>query len=328
MREVIVIGDSNVDLVVHYPQVNSVESARQVKWEYPEVACGGTAFNTAAALGRLGVPCHLITTVGDDPNGKAVVEGLQAAGVDTDGVIVNPELTTVTVFAFIDDQGERYLWGWPRQHQSFLEIDEKKIDFDRVRTAGWVHTSGMSLVHDSSARKTIEMVLREAHEAGVPTSLDLNLRVDNGVLDQEFAHVIEGMLDNVSCLFGSGPDEYAYLGSEDWMGNARRLATKSRIIVARSGAAGSIVFSDNDQCVVPAFDVPVKDTVGAGDVFNAGFIGALLNGQSLFEALRWGNAVSGYSVAHTGASTTPSKQALLQFIDSAEYRQEVIQEEC
>ena len=41
-------------------------------------------------------------------------------------MITEPELNTVGVFAFIDENGERYLWGWPRTAQSFKVLDETK----------------------------------------------------------------------------------------------------------------------------------------------------------------------------------------------------------
>ena len=52
----------------------------------------------------------------------------------------------------------------------------------------------------------------------------------------------------------------------------------------RNGKDGSYGFSINEEEKAAAFNVKVEDTVGAGDVYNAGFISARLNGQSLKES--------------------------------------------
>lgn len=317
MPNVVVVGDANVDILVHYPQFLD-EARTQTSWPTPEVVGGGTSSNTAAALAKLGVETVFIGTVGADSNGKFVRSDLEACGVDTSGLIVDPSLNTVGVFAFIDERGERYLWGWPRVDQSFKVIDEDCVDFDVVRNAAWVHSSGMSLTYDTSARSTIAHIYREAHEAGVPTSLDLNLRVDDGVLDPDFAQALYAILDDIDYLLGSGPDEFAYLGEGSWFENALELSKTGKTVVIRDGANGSMVIHDGEAQKVDAFPVDVEDTVGAGDVFNAGFISAMLEGGELREALVRGNAVSGYSVARKGARNTPNRLELESFISEFE----------
>lgn len=311
--EVIVVGDANVDIIVQYPRFLDEDRTRVV-WPNPEVQGGGTSSNTAAALAKLGVACAMVGTVGDDSNGRFVRDDLAGCGVDVDGLVVDPSLNTVGVFAFVDERGERYLWGWPRERQSFKVIDEERVDFDRIRSSAWVHSSGMSLVYDTSARSTIARIFREAHEAGVPTSLDLNLRVDDGVLDPDFASALDAIMGDVTYLLGSGPEEFAYLGEGTWEENAAALARDGRTVVARDGAKGSIALRDGERFEAEAYRVEVEDTIGAGDVYNAGFIAALLAGKGLEEALRMGNAVSGYTVARKGPRNTPSADELSIFM--------------
>lgn len=313
MPKVIVAGDANVDILVHYPRFLNEERTR-VEWPNPEVVGGGTSSNTAAALARLGVGTLFVGTVGDDTFGRFVRRDFEDLGVDVSGLVTDASLNTVGVFAFIDETGERYLWGWPRVDQSFKVIDENRVDFDAVRSADWVHSSGMSLVYDTSARSTIARIYREAHEAGVPTSLDLNLRVDDGVLDPDFAAALEQIIGDVDYVLGSGPDEFAYLGEGTWLENARALAATGKTVVVRDGANGSLAIVGDEVTEAPAYRVEVEDTVGAGDVFNAGFISAMLAGDDMASALAKGNAVSGYSVARKGARNTPTASELAQFM--------------
>ncbi|MDY2777874.1 MAG: carbohydrate kinase family protein [Collinsella sp.] len=315
MPKVVVAGDANVDIVVHYPRFLD-EERKRVSWPNPEVFGGGTSSNTASALAKLGVDTLFVGSVGNDNYGRFVCEDFERVGVDTSGLIVDEALNTIGVFAFVDEAGERYLWGWPRVDQSFKFIDEDKVDFDAVRSADWIHTSGMALTYDTSSRSTITKMFHEARAAGVKTSLDLNLRVDDGVLNADFAEALDAIMGDVDYVLGSGPDEFAYLGSGSWLENARDLAAKGHVVVVRDGANGSTIISEEGSLSVPAFRVEVEDTVGAGDVFNAGFISAVLEGVDFREALIRGNAVSGYTVARKGARDTPNRDQLEDFIKS------------
>lgn len=314
MRNVIVVGDANVDIIVPYPRFLN-EERTLVDYPSPEMQGGGTSANTAVALARLGNHTSFIGSVGDDQYGRYIQKDFQKEGVDTSDLIIEPELNTIGVFAFIDENGERYLWGWPREEQAFKVIDRDKVPFEKIRGAGWVHSSGMAIVHDTSARSSIIEIFREAYEAGVPTSFDLNLRVDNGVLEPDYEEAVREMIKYTTYLLGSGTDEFAYLGeTDDWMKNARSFVTEKRTVIVRNGSEGSAGYAFDGEAVSPAFRIKVEDTVGAGDVYNAGFITAKLMGKSLEECLVTGNAVSAYTVERKGARSCPTAGELEEFL--------------
>lgn len=314
MRNVIVIGDANVDIIVPYPKFLNKERT-QIDYPLPDMQGGGTSANTAVALARLGNHTSFIGSIGDDQYGRYIQKDFQKEGVDISNMIIEPELNTIGVFAFIDENGERYLWGWPREKQAFKVINRNKIPFDKIRNADWVHSSGMAIVHDTSARSTIIEVFREAYNKGVPTSFDLNLRVDNGVLEPEYEKAVRKIIGYTTYLLGSGVDEFAYLGdSNDWIKNAKSFVTDERTVIVRNGSEGSIGYSVNGEEKTDAFHVKVEDTVGAGDVYNAGFITAKLMNKSLKECLVMGNAVSGYTVERKGARSCPTMEELNYFL--------------
>lgn len=315
MHNVIVVGDANVDIIVPYPRFLNKERTL-VDYPEPSLLGGGTSANTAVALARLGVGTSLIGTVGDDQYGRYIQDDLQKEGVDISDMIVEPELNTVGVFAFIDENGERYLWGWPRVDQSFKVLDADKVPFQKIQKADWVHSSGMCLAYDTSARETVIRIFKESFQAGVPTSFDLNLRVDEGILDPEYEKAVREIIQYTTYLLGSGTDEFAYLGRDrDWRENARSFVSENRVVIVRNGGDGSYGFSLEEETEVPAFQVTVEDTVGAGDVYNAGFINAVLEGRNLRECLAAGNAVSGYTVERKGARTCPNMEQLQKFLE-------------
>lgn len=318
MPEVAVVGDANVDIIVPYPRFLNPERTR-VEYPNPQVQGGGTCANTAVALSRLDCDVLFAGTVGDDSYGRFTREDLTEAGVDVDGLIVDKALNTVGVFAFIDETGERYLWGWPRDHQSFKELDWDRLPLQKFADVSWLHSSGMPLTYAGGSRDSIIRLFAWAHERGIRTSFDLNLRVDNGELDSDFAGALREILPNVDYLLGSGPEEFAYLGQNTWLENARKLACDGRVVVARDGAHGSIGFVQGELAVnAPAFKVEVADTVGAGDTYNAGFISAIMSGEDLAGAMRRGNAVSGYEVSHKGARHCPDTRQLKDFLNTHE----------
>ena len=322
MPEVAVVGDANVDIIVPYPRFLNPERTK-VEYPTPEVVGGGTCANTAVALSRLGRDVLFAGTVGDDSYGRFTKKDLIEAGVDVDGLVVDRKVNTVGVFAFIDETGERYLWGWPRDHQSFKELDWDRLPMKKLAEVSWIHSSGMCLTYTGSSRDSIIRLFAWARERGIRTSLDLNLRVDNGELDSDLAGALNEILPQVDYLLGSGPEEFAYLGQDNWRENARNLASNGHVVVARDGSRGSVGFvQGNAEINVPAFKVEVADTVGAGDTYNAGFISAILSGEELTGALRQGNAVSGYEVSHKGARHCPDIQQLDDFFNNHELLKE------
>lgn len=314
MRRIYVVGDANVDIIVPYPRFLNDERTL-VNYPTPTLTGGGTAANTAVALAKLDQPVSFLGTIGDDQYGRYIIKDLQEQGVDTTDLIVEPRWNTVGVFAFVDERGERYLWGWPRVDQAFKHLEKDRIPFERLLQSDWIHSSGMSLVYDTSARTEIIEIFRRAHEQGISTSFDLNLRVDNGVLEPAYEQAVRDIIQYTTVLLGSGTDEFAYLGAgRDWRANARSLATDGRIVIVRNGAEGSYAITEEAEEYAPAFHVPVEDTVGAGDVYNAGFISAYMEGRSLRDCLIRGNAVSGYTVAHKGARSSPTQKELDDFL--------------
>jgi fructokinase len=312
---VVVVGDAGVDIIVHFPKFLN-EDRTNVEYKTPFLIGGGTAANTAVSLARLGISTSFIGTIGDDQYGKHVIEDFQHEKINTKNVIVDKDVNTVGVFAFIDEYGERYLWGWPRTEQSFKKLDKNKIDFDMIKRADWIHSSGMAIVDEGSSRDTIIDIFKFAYEAGVTTSFDLNLRVNNGLLDDDYKKAVLEIINHCHYVLGSGDEEFFYLNPKSqWEESAKSFVTESRTIIARMGSKGSVAFTSRETIVEKAYKLNVVDTVGAGDVFNGGFIAAKLCSHDLGESIRIANATAGYTVEMEGARSSPNREQLERFIE-------------
>lgn len=311
-QPVLVIGDACVDLIVQLPEQSDEGASRPE----PILSRGGTGANTAVALARLDVPVALLGTVGDDGYGRFIARDLAREGVETTRVTIQREAFTAVVLAVIDRDGERTLFGWPRRGAAHTALTPQQVDVHAITQASWVHTTGMCLV-EQPVRAAVLRGMALARAASIPVSLDLNLRggVVDGALPCDFADALWSAIVLADYVFGSAQDEMVYLAPGGAVEEAlESLADGGRTVIARSGAAGAMIVSPDGRDTVPAFRVPVVDTLGAGDAFNAGFIAARLDGKSSEEAARWGNAVAALKIGRRGHES-PSRSdavALLQ----------------
>ncbi len=295
-NKAIVIGDACVDVHLRLEDLLNDASGKAVPYH---LSLGGTIGGTAAALAKLDVDTAFLGTVGKDYGGGYIREEMASLGIDTELLIVKEELNTINVFAFIDEQGERHLWGFPRKDQAYCDLDLDRVDLEKIRQASWLHSSGMTLLSGGSIVESLPVLYRIAYEAGVETSLDLNTRVnDMKLLDPKAADAIIKILPYVRYLTGSAKDEFVSLyPADDWRESIRHFANIDRTVIARNGKEGYIVITDKEEREYPTYDVEAVDTTGAGDCFNAGFIAARLEGMDVYEACAYANAVAGYKIS-------------------------------
>jgi len=345
-RRVLVLGDANVDLTLHVP-ARLPDGRREVR--EPVLTAGGTAANTARGLGSLGVPVAFAGAVGDDAFGRRIASDLAACGVDIGALVVTREADTCQVIAMLEPDGERSLVVWPPDGGALRWLRPGDVAADVVAGAAWLHTTGMCL-RDLPVREAVLAAMAEARAAGVPVSIDLNLRVELWGLDAERRSVVERAVALADVVLGSGPEELVPLASamrasraagavaqpgdaadaddaDSWPTDAepaadavvhaaRDLTGGTRTVVARLGGSGVLACAPDGSILhSPAFKVKVANIIGAGDAFNAGFIAAMVEGRGLPEALRWGNAVAARKVARpVGATDLPTRAEVVALL--------------
>jgi fructokinase/2-dehydro-3-deoxygluconokinase len=344
---VLVLGDANVDLVLHVPP-RRPDGRRDVR--EPIVAAGGTAANTARALAGLGVSAAFAGAVGDDAFGRLAVAELVGAGVDTGAVTVTREAATCQVIAMVEPDGERSLVVWPPDGGALRWLRPLDVPASLLDGAAWLHTTGMCL-RDQPVRDTVLAAMGAARVRGVPVSIDLNLRVELWGLDPERRAATERAIELADVVLGSGPEELvplaAALGrreasaagrgapggrheavSADTAADAelatapdaitsaaRRLAANARTVVARLGPEGALACGPDGAIVAsPGFGVDVRNVIGAGDAFNAGFVAAMVDGRGLAAALRWGNAAAACHVGREPGAPMPTRTELMALL--------------
>lgn len=301
--QVVVLGDANVDMVLRPP-------IREKRNPVPEMHGGGTAANVSVGLARLGVPVAFIGAVGKDNFGGWVRDDLLNENVDVQGLKFIDSEFTVLVMAVIDKHGERQIYVWPPEGGPHLNLELKDIDLTRWPHARWLHTTGICL-RGEPARESIIQAMATARQLGWKVSLDLNLRIESWGLDDALRQIFRRAIAHADIVFGNADEEIIPLsGMHDPQKAASALGENQRTVIARLGERGALACYQDEVINAPAIPVPVVDTLGAGDAFNAGYIAAQLSGHDCNEAVYWGNTVAALKIERPGARGLPSLQEL------------------
>ncbi len=258
---------------------------------------GGQVATALLACTRLGLRSSFVGSVGDDDAAERVLAPLRAAGVDLGDVRTEAGCPTQLAVILLDRaSGERTVL-WHRDERLALRLqDVSRASIERARA---LHLDGGDPEVGIWAAKV-------AREAGIPVVLDadtpgagmaeLLARVDFPIVSQTFAESFFGTTDAREALRG--------LSS---YGGRMGVVTLGEI-----GALGRIAERDIES---PAYAVDVVDTTGAGDVFHAAFVWALLEGFDAVGCLRAANAAAGMNCRAVGAQGgLPTRAELEAFL--------------
>lgn len=314
---VVVLGDANADLIVRLP--DRAANGKLASTPVPEMRGGGTGANTAVALSRLGLPVAFVGMIGDDLYGRDIQMDLTAEGVDLSGLRVRSDVVTPMVIAVVQPDGDRVVVIWPVTGGAHTHLRPEDLDPAQIAQASWLHTTGMCLDQQPVADAVLRG-MQIAREAGVPVSLDLNLRLElgEGTWRPAQREAVEQAVALADVVLGSGEEEIVPLaGGGPVEAAVRALVEGKRTVIARLGETGAFVGWPDGEASVSGFPVKVVDTLGAGDAFNAGYIAARLADLSEPDAVRWGNAVAALSIMRPGARGTPDRAELEAFLARA-----------
>lgn len=271
---------------------------------------GGAVFNTAIALGRLGVPTGFFSGIADDFFGEILVDTLAASRVDTRHVKRAPRPSTLAFVRLVDGQASYAFYDENSAGRMLSEADIPCFG-DEVKA---LHFGAISLIPEPCG-STYETVMARNHERRV-TMLDPNIRpgfIGDPVRHRARISRMAGMADIVKLsdedLAWFSPDRSADEAAPRWLDIGPKL-----VIVTR-GRDGAVAYSRRGKISVPSRRVTVVDTVGAGDTFNAGVLAVLaergclekdavasLDAATIEAALTFGAQVAAVTVSRAGAN--------------------------
>lgn len=292
--DVVVVGDINVDILAsvdHYPPPGGHGLAEELRME-----SGGSAANTAAALGRLGLDVVMLGRIGDDPLAAWALRGLRSAAVDVSHVGRDVEMTTGVMFVTVTPDGERTMFGGRGANRRLSPGDINAIAIEHAR---WLHVSGYALLSESgrtAARKAVDV----ARQAGVPISLDAGI----GPATQQWRDAVLELAAVSDLSLPNQAEAELLTGKQTPARAARWLQARSaRTVVVKLGDRGCYVLSGSEAWDVPGFDIHALDSTGAGDAFDAGFIAGQLAVLTLRSSALLANALGALATMEMGAGS-------------------------
>ena len=301
-----VLGDSNVDMSLLLSDVNKLKP--------PSLSSGGTCANVAAGLSKLGLKVKFFGTVGNDIYGKHVLEEMKNDNVDTRNLIVLDEHSTAMVIGIVQLNSERSLFVWPPEGGAHEYLKFSLIDKEHLLESDWLHVSGISLRNDPIKTTMIE-VMKLFKENNIPVSFDLNIRAELWGLDLEFKETVYKAISYSDYIFGNSDEEIIPLTEKKTINEAAKAIIKeNQTLICRNGSKSVLAFNKNNLTKREVFIISPKDSIGAGDAFNTGFISGVLQDKPIDEAIDCGNAVAAYKLLGYGARHLPNVKELEEFI--------------
>ncbi len=248
---------------------------------------GGSAINTIVGLARLGVQTAVIGVVGTDVTGQLLLSNLTKENVDTLG-IDRLEGQTGTTLAFIDAEGERTIYVLPSVNDVY-----PTASCDDIRQTGILHVS--SFMHTRQLRLQAECVDRAIAQGARISVSPGNAYAALG-LEQ-----LASLIRRASVIFLNDEEAQMLTGTTPIETANILLRLGIQTVAITLGSTGCFVATREEHVVVPAFKTVVRDTIGAGDAFAAGFLYGELRGASIYQSGLYGNYLASKCISELGA---------------------------
>lgn len=251
------------------------------------IVAGGSASNTIAGLGALGVETGFIGRVGDDKYGNLYKEDLKSYSVNLHLSEVN-EVSGVAS-TFISKDGER-TFGTYLGAAALLQPEE--LDADVFKGYDLFYIEGY-LVQNHAL---IERAVKLAKESGLQVAIDL---ASFNVVEANHEFLSSIIPSYVDIIFSNEEEAKAMTGLEAEEA-VSKMQIMSDLVVVKTGAEGSWIQQGAAKVKVSANRVTCLDATGAGDLYAAGFIYGLSKGKSLETCAKIGTLLAGEVIQAIG----------------------------
>ncbi len=309
MKNVLVIGSLNADLVVRAPRFP--QPGETLSGDDLQIIPGGKGANQAVAAARLGAQVAMVGRVGSDSFGPFLVENLKSNHVDTSHVL-KTDSATGTAIIVVDANG---------QNSIVLSAGANgKVDVQDVDTASF-SDFGLLLLQLEIPTLTVLRATQRAREHGLLVILN---PAPAKPLPNELLANVDILIPNESEL--SLLTDMPVNDSASAERAAKELLKRGvKIVIVTMGSKGALIVTSTQVTQVDTYKVDVVDTTAAGDAFIGGLASKLLESGSLLpvqeQALALQNAVR-YACACGALATTkfgaqpslPTKEEVEKFI--------------
>lgn len=271
---------------------------------------GGDVSNVAVAAARQGASSGIITCIGDDPFGHALLESWEAEKVDATHVRIIPEADTGLYFVTHDAEGHHFTYR--RRGSAASTLSEQDLPVEAIRNAAVLYASGISLAVSTSMRGAVCAAVATARAAGGLIAFDPNLRTRLWPLAEarEITHAVMRHCD----IALPGLDDARQLTGRDAPEDIAEFYHElgATTVALTLGANGVLISTEGRLTHIPPYKVHAIDATGAGDCFNGIFLARLLAGDDPVAAAECANIGAAISTTRQGAvAAIPNQSEIL-----------------
>jgi sugar/nucleoside kinase (ribokinase family) len=293
------IGDLGYDYIYTAPPL---EAGKEVIIRDSSRTIAGAAGYFACGLARLGARVYFLTELGSDSDGEQLLAEIANRGVETEGIRLLENTKSYYTLIFTDREEAS-----PRQVATYLgplgEMSIRDLDY-RDFTAKSQLIYSCNYFQLLTLRGEIAEVFAYARSLGKHTAYDAN--AGDGWEEPETLKLLrERIYPETDIVFLNEREAQCLTGEQDPQRSVMKASPTSQIVVVKAGPAGIVLREGKQMYRCPAFPLPgtIRDTVGAGDSFQAAFLYFYLKGFPALHAAIIGAANAASTVQHPGGVT-------------------------
>ena len=283
---------------------------------------GGAPTNVAAMVANLGQSSVLLTKIGDDDEGKMILETLRQLGVDTNHIKVTDAHDTTVAKVQVDKKGQR-TFTFDRRNAADLFLTKEDIDPSLFESGDILHFGSVNLV-PSLTRKAHEFAIDTAKKNDLMLSFDPNLRFNLWPNPLALREAVKEFMIGVD-IFKVTEEELNFIFPDMSIESAIEKVFQAKItwLILSKGDQGLVAYQAKQKpIVIKGNKVKVVDTTGAGDALIGALLTKLLaagiskskltsSALKMKDYLTFANAVAALSTTKSGAiESFPSQDDL------------------
>lgn len=304
--DIIGLATPGQDLVVELEKMPQTVSSRMYDCCFQG---GGWVATALCAAGNLGMRASFCGVIGDDIFGKMITEDFRFNHVDTSHLIVEKGKRSNFCLCITEraDKAKTFI----SRPSECREVEPEDIDEDYIRSARMLHVGFVN----AGIRKAAEIL----RSAGGKVSVDAAYYKPYVYENYDIFDIFIGSEYYFNGVAESLGIDLAHPLSDETMFEVMRSIQKQGpdIVIFTFGADGSKGIYGENTFSVPAMDVPVVDTTGAGDVFHGAFDAAYLRGMDVVSAAKYATGVSSIKCTQMGGRAgIPDAEMLETFFTS------------
>lgn len=320
MSEVITIGEPMVMFLA-----DTREPLSQVEHFTKMIA--GAELNVAMGVRRMGHSVAYLTQVGDDPFGEYICRFMEDERIDSSLVRVCPEAPTGFQIKNQCEDGDAQVVYF-RKGSAASKTGKDILDGLDFKDARLLHLTGIFPALSPDTNEMVRECIDKAHAEGLVVTFDPNPRPVLWDSEAEMIRVTNELAFKCDVVMPGFREGKLFTGQQTREAIADFYLDRGvKKVIIKMGDTGSysrerLADGSVKEAEAVSFQVPVVDTVGAGDGFAAGVISATLEALDDQAILERGNAIGGIQVMHLSDNAgLPTPEALEDFLKTYRRKQ-------